>query len=40
MINIVQIAMETGQSYTYLRDHIFTHPTMSESLNDLFQLNQ
>lgn len=38
MINIVQIAMETGQSYTYLRDHIFTHPTMSESLNDLFQL--
>ncbi|MBA2939633.1 FAD-dependent oxidoreductase [Paenibacillus sp. CGMCC 1.16610] len=38
MINIVQIAMETGQPYTYLRDHIFTHPTMSESLNDLFQL--
>ncbi|QGQ97682.1 pyridine nucleotide-disulfide oxidoreductase [Paenibacillus psychroresistens] len=38
MINIIQIAMETGQSYTYLRDHIFTHPTMSESLNDLFQL--
>lgn len=38
MINIVQIAMETDQSYTYLRDHIFTHPTMSESLNDLFQL--
>ncbi|MBP3965062.1 FAD-dependent oxidoreductase [Paenibacillus lignilyticus] len=38
MINIVQIAMETGQSFTFLRDHIFTHPSMSESLNDLFQL--
>ncbi|MCM3629093.1 FAD-dependent oxidoreductase [Paenibacillus glycanilyticus] len=38
MINIVQMAMETEQSYTFLRDHIFTHPSMSESLNDLFQL--
>ncbi|SDW10613.1 FAD-dependent oxidoreductase [Paenibacillus sp. CF384] len=38
MINIVQIAMQTEQSYTFLRDHIFTHPSMSESLNDLFQL--
>lgn len=38
MIHIVQIAMETGQPYTFLRDHIFTHPSMSESLNDLFQL--
>ncbi|EBK8102899.1 pyruvate dehydrogenase, partial [Salmonella enterica] len=24
--------------YTVLRDQIFTHPTMSESLNDLFSL--
>ena len=38
VINTVQIAIETGQEYTFLRDHIFTHPTMSESLNDLFQL--
>ncbi|MCK9858691.1 FAD-dependent oxidoreductase [Paenibacillus sp. ATY16] len=37
MINIVQIAMVTGQPYTFLRDHMFTHPSMSESLNDLFQ---
>ncbi|AZN41613.1 FAD-dependent oxidoreductase [Paenibacillus albus] len=38
MINIVHIAMVTGQPYTFLRDHIFTHPSMSESLNDLFQM--
>lgn len=36
IINIVDIAMKTGQEYTFLRDHIFTHPTMSEALNDLF----
>ncbi|THD29900.1 hypothetical protein, partial [Pantoea sp. R102] len=24
--------------YSVLRDQIFTHPTMSESLNDLFSL--
>ncbi|MEC0241099.1 FAD-dependent oxidoreductase [Paenibacillus dokdonensis] len=36
IINIVQIAMQTGQSYTFLRDQIFTHPTMSEVFNDLF----
>lgn len=37
MINIAQIAMQTGQKYTFLRDHIFTHPTMSEVFNDLFE---
>ena len=36
IINTVSIAMKTGQDYTFLRDHIFTHPTMSEALNDLF----
>ena len=36
IINTVSIAMNTGQDYTFLRDHIFTHPTMSEALNDLF----
>ncbi|MFJ7738737.1 FAD-dependent oxidoreductase [Lysinibacillus sp. NPDC097287] len=36
MINIVDFAMKSGQDYTFLRDHIFTHPTMSEALNDLF----
>ncbi|WP_245995849.1 hypothetical protein [Paenibacillus taihuensis] len=38
MINVVQVAMVTGQPFTFLRDHVFTHPSMSESLNDLFQL--
>lgn len=36
IINIVSMAIATGQEYTFLRDHIFTHPTMSEALNDLF----
>ncbi|OAB45728.1 FAD-dependent oxidoreductase [Paenibacillus antarcticus] len=36
IINILSLAMKTGQDYTLLRDHIFTHPTMSEALNDLF----
>ena len=37
MINVVRVAMETKLPYTFLRDTIFTHPTMSESLNDLFK---
>jgi pyruvate/2-oxoglutarate dehydrogenase complex dihydrolipoamide dehydrogenase (E3) component len=36
MINVVKIAMDAHVPYTVLRDSIFTHPTMSESLNDLF----
>ena len=36
MINLVKLAMEAGIPYTALRDGIFTHPTMSEGLNDLF----
>jgi pyruvate/2-oxoglutarate dehydrogenase complex dihydrolipoamide dehydrogenase (E3) component len=36
VINIVAAAMKTGQDYTFLRDFIFTHPSMSEALNDLF----
>lgn len=36
MINIVSLAMKAKQPYTFLRDHIYTHPTMSESFNDLF----
>lgn len=35
MINIVKVAMDANLPYTYLKDQIFTHPTMSESLNDL-----
>ena len=37
IINIVSIVMKTGQEYTFLRDYIFTHPSMSEGLNDLFK---
>lgn len=29
IINIVAMAMKTGQHYTFLRDFIFTHPSMS-----------
>lgn len=35
VINLVAMAMRTGQKYTFLRDFIFTHPSMSEALNDL-----
>lgn len=36
MINLIKLAMDANVSYTVLRDSIFTHPTMSEGLNDLF----
>lgn len=36
VINTVAVAMKTGQDYTFLRDFIFTHPSMSEALNGLF----
>ena len=36
VINTVAVAMKTGPEYTFLRDFIFTHPSMSEALNDLF----
>ena len=38
IINLVAFAMKTGQEYTFLRDFIFTHPSMSESLNDLMNI--
>jgi pyruvate/2-oxoglutarate dehydrogenase complex dihydrolipoamide dehydrogenase (E3) component len=38
MINVVKLAMDMDADYTVLRDQIFTHPTMSEALNDLFSL--
>ncbi len=40
MIGIVKTAMDASLSYTALRDGIYAHPTMSESLNDLFGLIQ
>jgi pyruvate/2-oxoglutarate dehydrogenase complex dihydrolipoamide dehydrogenase (E3) component len=36
IMTIVQVAMMGGLPYTALRDGVFTHPTLSESLNSLF----
>ena len=36
MINIIALVMKGNLPYQIIRDMIFTHPTMSESLNDLF----
>lgn len=36
VINVVAMAIKENKECTYLRDFVFTHPTMSEALNDLF----
>ncbi len=36
MMNMLQIAMMGGLKYTDLRDTAFSHPTLGESLNNLF----
>lgn len=36
VINFVALAMKQGIDASYIRDFIFTHPSMSEALNDLF----
>ena len=36
VINIIKTVMDNNLPYTVLRDQIFTHPTVSEALNDLF----
>lgn len=38
LINLVKIAMDADLHYTVLKDMIFTHPTMGEALNDLFNV--
>lgn len=38
MINVVKLAMDLGADYTLLRNQVFTHPTMTEALNDLFSV--
>lgn len=38
MINIVAMAMKKEQHYSYLRDFVFSAPSMSQSLNDLFKI--
>lgn len=37
VINIIATAMACDADYTLLKNQIFTHPTMAEALNDLFQ---
>ncbi len=38
VINLIKLAMDADLPYTHLRDMIFTHPTMSEALNELFNI--
>jgi pyruvate/2-oxoglutarate dehydrogenase complex dihydrolipoamide dehydrogenase (E3) component len=38
VINIIKLVMDLNLDYTVLRDQVFTHPTMSEALNDLFKI--
>ncbi|MFC0266229.1 hypothiocyanous acid reductase MerA [Alloscardovia macacae] len=38
LINYLKMAMDNHIPYTYVRDAIFTHPTMSESFNDLLNI--
>lgn len=38
MINLVKLAIDAKLPYTVLRDMVYTHPTMSEAFNDLFNL--
>ncbi|MFC5630994.1 MULTISPECIES: FAD-containing oxidoreductase [Streptococcus] len=36
IINLIKMAMDNKIPYTYLKNQIFTHPTMAENLNDVF----
>lgn len=36
IINLITIAMDNKIPYTYFKNQIFTHPTLSENLNDVF----
>lgn len=38
IINLVKLAIDQNIDYTVLRDNIYTHPTMIESFNDLFNI--
>ena len=38
LINLIKIAIDYRLPYTVLRDNIYTHPTMVESFNDLFNI--
>lgn len=36
LINFIKMAMDNDISYKYLRDNIYTHPTLIEGFNELF----
>jgi pyruvate/2-oxoglutarate dehydrogenase complex dihydrolipoamide dehydrogenase (E3) component len=36
IVSVIQTAMMGGLPYTALRDGVFAHPTLAESLNNLF----
>lgn len=38
MINTIQVAINAGLDYQVIRDTVFTHPSMTESFNDLYSL--
>lgn len=38
IINLIKLAMDQDIPYTTLRDNIYTHPTMVETFNDLFNI--
>ena len=38
IINLIKLAIDQKLSYKVLKDNIYTHPTMVESFNDLFNM--
>lgn len=38
VINLIKLAMDNHVPYTYLKNQVFTHPTMAENLNDVFNI--
>jgi pyruvate/2-oxoglutarate dehydrogenase complex dihydrolipoamide dehydrogenase (E3) component len=36
IMSVLQMAMMGGVPYTIVRDAVFAHPTLAESLNNLF----
>lgn len=39
IIHLIQLAVDLEVEYTYLRDRVYAHPTMTEALNDVLSPN-
>lgn len=39
IIHLIQLAVDLEVEYTYLRDRVYAHPTMTEALNDILSPN-